>query len=142
MSLDRNRMTGVTLLLLILFIASCEDPVVPVPICSDEYRYGLEIRVVDKETGGPTGLGAWAVVTDGEYEELALCEDRGPLGVAALAAGERAGTYTISIEAEGYLEWRREGVRVTADRCHVRTVEIIAELEPDPLSQRLNVNGA
>ena len=111
---------------------SCEDPPIAPAICSDEYVYGLEIQVVDGETGGPTGLGAIAVVRDDGYVENALCEDRGPLGVAVLAAGERAGTYDITIDAEGYLEWSREDVRVTEDRCHVKTVRIVAQLEPEP----------
>ena len=132
MSAKQKVIFGLTLLLPFLFLASCEDPIVPLAICSDEYKYGLEIRVIDKDTGGPTGLGAYAVVTDGDYEERALCEDRGPLGVAAVAAGERKGTYYITIDAEGYLVWTRENVRVTGDRCHVTTVHLDAELEPEP----------
>ena len=120
------------LLLVLLSAPSCEDPPVAPAICSDEYVYGLEIIVVDAGTGGPAALGAIAVVSDGDYIENALCEDRGPLGVAALAAGERAGTYDITIDAEGYLEWSRDNVRVTEDRCHVKTVRIIAELEAEP----------
>jgi hypothetical protein len=123
-----NSCVALTLAVIISVSLSCEDdPVEPV-VCTTEYVYGLEIRLIDSETGGPTGLGTIAVISDGDYEELALCEDRGPIGVACLAAGERAGTYDITIDAEGYEPWTRSGVRVTKDACHVKTVHIIADL--------------
>jgi hypothetical protein len=121
--------TAAVLLAVALFsIVSCEDDPADPVVCTTEFVYGLEIVLLDSETGGPTGLGTIAVITDGDYEERALCEDRGPLGVAAVAAGERAGNYDITIDAEGYQVWTRENVRVTADKCHVRTVRVTAEL--------------
>jgi hypothetical protein len=118
---------SITAFSLASFISCKDDPVEPV-VCTTEYVYGLEIVLIDSETGGPTGLGTIAVITDGDYEERALCEDRGPLGVAAVAAGERAGNYDITVDAEGYEAWTRGNVRVTADECHVKTVRITAEL--------------
>ena len=92
---------GLAMLLIAPLFLSCEDDTAEPVICTTEFVYGLEIILVDSVTGGPTGLGAWATVTDGDYEEVILCEDRGPLGVAAIGAGERPGTYDILIEADG-----------------------------------------
>ena len=127
-------MNGRTLLLILTAVlagslASCDsNPYVP-PVCTTEYVWGLEIRIVDRETGGPTGLGASVVIRDGEYVENRIGEDFGPLGVAALAAGERAGFYDITINADGFREWSRERVLVSGNQCHVITEKILAELE-------------
>lgn len=119
----------VMVVLLAVTLVSCDgNPFIPFP-CSDEYVYGLEIRLVDKETGGPTGLGAWATIVDGDYEKVSLCEDFGPLGVATLTAGEREGFYDITIDAAGYKQWKRNRVLVSRNRCHVITTKITAELE-------------
>jgi hypothetical protein len=49
------------------------------------------------------------------------------------AAYERAGVYTVIVEHEGYAQWRREGVWVRGDDCHVRTVHLKAYLQRLPL---------
>jgi hypothetical protein len=49
----------------------------------------------------------------------------GPYGLAY----ERAGTYTVTVEQQGYRPWSRSGVRVTKDECHVRGVSITARLQ-------------
>jgi hypothetical protein len=114
--------------------ASCDsNPYVP-PVCTDEYVWGLEIRLVDKDTGGPAGLGASVVIRDGDYVENRIGEDFGALGVATFAAGERAGFYEITINAVGFKEWRRDRVLVSRNQCHVITEKILAELiREDPL---------
>lgn len=45
-------------------------------------------------------------------------------------AHERSGTYTIVVEKPGYQTWTKAGVKVERDRCHVQTVELVAELRP------------
>jgi hypothetical protein len=118
-------------LLLGIFTSCLEDPIMPMPICSDEYVWGLEIRLVDEESGQPAGRGASVIVRDGKYEENRIAEDFGSLGVATLAAGERPGIYDIVIEAEGFKKWTRDNVIVLENSCHVIQVKILAELERD-----------
>ena len=49
------------------------------------------------------------------------------------AAGERAGTYSISIRKTGFSPYDTTGVTVTKDACHVQPVQpvqVLAKLEP------------
>ncbi|MFN9204795.1 MAG: carboxypeptidase-like regulatory domain-containing protein [Gemmatimonas sp.] len=46
----------------------------------------------------------------------------------ASLAYESPGTYTVVLEVPGYLRWERTGIRVRADQCHVKTVQVTADL--------------
>jgi hypothetical protein len=46
----------------------------------------------------------------------------------ASLAYESPGTYTVVLEVPGYLRWERAGIRVRADNCHVKTVQVTADL--------------
>ena len=55
------------------------------------------------------------------------------MGVNSLvAAGERAGTYAVTVTRDGYEAWTRFDVEVDEDECHVIPVTLLAELEPTP----------
>ena len=103
-------------------------------VCTDIFKYGLHITVADSATGSPP-LEATLTATSGSFVEVD--GPRGPLQqvvngppvLVLYAAGERPGWYTVLVQAPGYLDWRRAPVRVTADQCHVRPVEITARLQ-------------
>jgi hypothetical protein len=110
-------------------IASCKGiPFSPEVPCSCEWVYGLHIEIRDEATGGPIGEGATVTVRDGDYEETVTAQLLPGPKVIALAAGERPGTYDISVTLAGYREWRKSGVRVRANVCHVIPVSVLAEL--------------
>ena len=44
---------------------------------------------------------------------------------------ERPGTYNVSVRAEGYDEWSKSNVTVTAGQCHVNTVSLNVLLQKD-----------
>ena len=46
------------------------------------------------------------------------------------AAGERAGTYTVEVEHDGYQPWTIAGVRASRGVCHVETRRLAANLQP------------
>ncbi len=48
-------------------------------------------------------------------------------------APERAGTYDMTITAEGYETLRQNGISVRENECHVETRTLTAELTPIPL---------
>jgi hypothetical protein len=52
--------------------------------------------------------------------------------VSRAGADERAGVYSVTVEHDGYGEWRRDGVRVGSDECHVETVLLSAYLQRTP----------
>jgi hypothetical protein len=51
-------------------------------------------------------------------------------GSDLVGAGERAGTYAVTVTATGYAEWTTSGVVVTADECHVIPVRLEPRLQP------------
>lgn len=81
--------------------------------CTEVFVYGVNVTVTD-EADEPVP-GAALTLTDGDYsetmEELAEGEYAG--------AGERAGTYTLVVEADGFETATIEGIIVDADECHV-----------------------
>jgi len=90
------------------------------PICTTLFAYGLRVNVTD-ENGDPVA-GATLTLTEGDYTEVIP----GPPGSGAegaggvyLGAGERAGTYTLTIEAEGFDPVTIENIVIEADECHV-----------------------
>ena len=96
--------------------------------CTMEARAGITLTLVDSTTGVPlSGPGDMRLmVTDGMYRDSLRT-------VVALvgfwgAAYERVGTYTATVDAEGYLPWRRDGIVVTRGLCHVRPVGVIVRL--------------
>ena len=88
--------------------------------CTAVYVYGLTVTVTD-ESGEPV-TGAALTLTDGDYTEMIP----GPPGTGIeleggvyLGAGERAGTYTLTIEADGFEPATIENIVIEADECHV-----------------------
>ena len=109
-------------------LAACSDAATDPIICTEEFRFGLSIRVLDGATGAGAAVGAQGTITEGDYvEQLQVFGDDGMYG-----AGERAGTYDIRITKQGYEEWTASQVTVTADECHVQTVSLQANLVPLP----------
>lgn len=49
-----------------------------------------------------------------------------------VGAGEREGTYTVTVRKAGFIDWERTNVVVTADGCHVRPVAVTGRLERAP----------
>jgi hypothetical protein len=100
------------------------------PTCSLEARPALTVDVRDSTTNAPAGRGARIIARDGAFADTVLV----PTDDAELfpypLAHERAGTYTVTVERDGYRPWSRSGVRVTKDECHVRTVALTARLQP------------
>ena len=88
--------------------------------CTEVYAYGLTVTVAD-ENGEPV-TGAALTLTDADYTETIP----GPPGTGIeleggvyLGAGERAGTYTLTIEAEGFEPVTIDNIVIEADECHV-----------------------
>jgi hypothetical protein len=102
------------------------------PVCTDEFRAGIAVFVNDSLTNAATAAGASLVVREGSYKDsVAAPADRPDLNGSPLdAAGERAGTYQVTVTKTGYAPWLKSNVQVTADVCHVHTVTLTARLKP------------
>ncbi len=96
-------------------------------VCTMEARAGINLTIVDSLSGvAVAGPGAMRLaVTDGAFaDSLRTVTMFGLWG----AAYERAGTYTATVDADGYLPWRRDGLIVPRGLCHVIPISVTARL--------------
>jgi hypothetical protein len=100
--------------------------------CTLEVRPGVAVYVKDSLTSAGVASGASLVVREGSYKDSVATPDSRPdLDDSPLfAAGERAGTYQVTVLKPGYAAWLKSNVRVTSNRCHVNTVNLTALLQP------------
>lgn len=113
--------------LAITLTSGCDDVFDPGPACTADFRYGLNITVRDG-SGAPAAQGSIGIARDGDHEETLEV-----IGAETMAgAGERPGTYDVTISKTGYITWSAESVTVTADECHVIPVTLQANLVPVP----------
>ena len=105
-------------------------------VCLDNFVSGLAVRVQDSLTGAPAASGAMLIARDGAYADTAVVPSgaANPDSWVLTAAGERPGTYTVTVSKNGYLTWPRTGVVVRMDEygCHPQTVELVALLQRSP----------
>ncbi|MEX2110174.1 MAG: hypothetical protein WD802_06205 [Gemmatimonadaceae bacterium] len=95
--------------------------------CTLEARAAVSVDVRDSVTNAAFGRGSTIIARDGAYADTAEITGvvDGPYGLAY----ERAGTYTVTVDQQGYRQWSRAGISVTKDECHVRGVSITARLQ-------------
>jgi hypothetical protein len=96
-------------------------------VCTLEARAGVNLTIVDSLSGaGILGPGNIRLaVTDGVYtDSLRMTSFYSFWG----AAYERSGTYTATVDADGFLPWRKDGIVVTRGLCHVRPTAVTARL--------------
>lgn len=85
-------------------------------ICTAVFIYGLTVNLTDPN-GDPV-TGATVVISEGIFSEtLTPVQDGFYTG-----AGERAGTYTLTVTATGFEPVTQNNIVVTADECHVTPV--------------------
>lgn len=115
---------------LLVLLAGCyQGGTVEPVLCTKQFVYGLTVTVVDQSTSNPIAAAATMTLRDGSYEEVVTDSWDGS---TLSGAGERPGTYTITIEHPAYTTWTRAGVTISADECHVIPVALTAELVPLP----------
>lgn len=93
-------------------------------VCTAVFVYGVNVTVAD-ENGNPVS-GATLTLTDGDYTEVMEEFEPGTY----VGAGERAGTYSLTVEAEGFESTIIEGIAVDEDECHVIGVTREVTLTP------------
>ncbi len=124
----RSRFTLASGLMIVLagcYQSGTVDPI----ICTQQFVYGLTVTIVDQTTAAPIAARATMTIRDGTYEEIVTDSWD---GATLSGAGERPGTYTITIERPGYTTWTQTGVVISADECHVIPVLLSVEMVPLP----------
>lgn len=116
------------LFVLTIFLAcnTSDDPGDVFTNCTEEFVFGLVIEVNDANTGNIILQNVTVTAADGDYTEgLVFNFDR------FIGAGERAGTYILTIEAEGYQTLVTDPIVVGEDECHVIPEERTFGLQPN-----------
>ncbi len=100
-------------------------------VCTQVAIAAVYVRVEDRLNDTPPPfVGLWARAVDGNYRDsTTMSFTNQQTGAVSMAlAYERPGTYTVTVHANGYLDYERTGVVVTKDECHVIPVEVVARL--------------
>ncbi|MGB0788588.1 MAG: hypothetical protein ACPG7E_04240 [Marinirhabdus sp.] len=95
--------------------------------CTTVFVNGLDIRVEDVTTGQPIGTGIQVIAQDGDHTDALSFT-----GSSYVGAGERPGTYTVTITSDSYTPYTSPPitVRKTDDGCHVVTQNRKVQLTP------------
>ena len=116
----------------VLVSGSCSQPAAVSVICPDIFVFGLNVSVVDSVTGAGTGSGATVIARDGAYTDSTTRAANGSDVATFGLAGERAGTYAVTVRKAGYQSWLRSGIQVAKAECGVTPVAVTARLQPGP----------
>ncbi|NAS31068.1 hypothetical protein GTQ40_08815 [Flavobacteriaceae bacterium R38] len=96
-------------------------------VCTEELRPGLIVSVRDASNNTVLD-NATITARDGDFEET-LMELSNP--VAYTGVFERPGVYTLTVEREGFQTLTSDPILVQADICHVITVQVNINLQPN-----------
>jgi len=115
-------------LVLVLSAGACG----PVPVnggiaCTAQFVYGISATVTDAATGANITSGSYLVAREGSYVDSVSAS-----GDFLATAGERAGTYNVTIGHAGYSSFTQSNVVVNRDECHVIPVRLEARLLRNP----------
>ncbi|MEO5776947.1 MAG: hypothetical protein ABIQ27_08575 [Flavobacterium sp.] len=111
----------------LLITSSCENDNDDQIVCTAEFVYGLNVIVLDATTGNPLVEGITVEAVDGTYHEtLQLVPG---LEYAFTGAGERAGTYTVTITKDGYQTYISSPIILTRNVCHVIPQSLTVNLQ-------------
>ncbi len=121
----RSRLSSLLTFLAPLAIGGCDIVTPSDTVCTLVAVPAISVEVVDSASNAPVGRGAQIVARDGVYADTAMfTASDGPYGLAY----ERAGTYTVSVQQQGYRLWTISGINVSRDECHVRMMPLTARL--------------
>lgn len=110
----------------LFMVSSCEDKDDQI-VCTQQFVYGLNVIVLDAVSGNPLVEGVEVKAVDGAYTEI--LELVPGLEYAFTGAGERVGTYVITITKAGYQTYTSAPIVVTRDVCHVIPQSLTVNLQ-------------
>ena len=114
----------------LIFVTGCGTE----PTCTLGVYPAIAIEIRDAFDDTPLAETARGAVQEGEF--LDSLRPYSWLGngvlISRAAADEREGVYSVTVEHDGYLGWRLDGVRVRENECNVETVQLSAYLTRNP----------
>lgn len=111
---------------LLVMIGGCGYIFAP---CEEFSRAGIAVTPIDATSGQVVSGNVTVIATSGSYSDTAFF-NADSMAAPVYLAEERGGVYSVFVRVEkGYQRWQRDGIRVEdEDHCHVRQVQVIAEL--------------
>jgi hypothetical protein len=110
----------------LLMASTCESDDDQI-FCTQEVVDGLRVTVLDATSGQPLTEGVTVGAAEGTYQET--LELLPGLENLFAGAGERSGTYTVTITKDGYQTYISPPIVVTRDVCHVITQSLTVNLQ-------------
>ncbi|MDQ6829696.1 MAG: hypothetical protein M3081_12615 [Gemmatimonadota bacterium] len=134
MRVDRGqsvaRMTG-----MLTVLAGCSATTGPGDtVCTAIAVASVVVTIRDAQTGEPLAAHAAGAIRSGTYADSLRPSRTDVTGrLVSLQGGiEQTGDFVVTVRAPAYQLWQRADVRVLRGVCHVMTVELEAQLEPQP----------
>jgi len=87
--------------------------------CTLQLNAGLNVIVRDSLTGTFAANGATLRAISATWRDSVVVPASYVGYTTWATAWERAGTYTVTVDRDGYLPWRRDSIVVQRDICHV-----------------------
>ena len=117
--------------LLVLALTGCHKSSSPSGVvCTALAAAGLGVSLSDSVSGATTGFTNVSVVArDGAYKDSVFAATfPPPFGNVIALAYEHRGTVQVTVRADGYAPWVKNGIVITGDECHVTQVNVSARL--------------
>jgi hypothetical protein len=111
----------------LFFTSSCDDNDDNQIFCTDQFVYGLNVIVLDAVTGNPIFQNIEVKAVDATYQEI--LELVPGLEYTFVGAGERAGTYVVTVTKAGYQTYTSAPIVLTRDECHVIPQSLTVNLQ-------------
>lgn len=114
--------------IVIILLSACsldvDNP--ELPVCTEQFVYGLQVTVRDNTTNDVLIDGITIIAKDSQYQEE-LVQVQGT--DVFVGAGERPGNYILEVSSTNYLPYTSNVIEVLADECHVipEIVEILLQ---------------
>lgn len=97
--------------------------------CTDQFVYGLHVSVKNAMTNAVLQEGVLVKATDGSYVETLQTEVNS--SIVFVGAGERAGSYILTVTKDGYETFTSEVIMLKRDECHIISKEVTVALQPE-----------
>ena len=111
----------------LFFTSSCDDNDDNQIFCTAQFVYGSNVIVLDASTGNPIFQDIEVKAVDGTYQEILELVPSSEY--AFVGAGERAGTYVVTITKAGYQTYTSAPIVLTRDECHVIPQSLTVNLQ-------------
>ena len=101
--------------------------------CAGVVSPGIEVAIRDSVTDSPLASISTAVATNGAIADTLWLSSGDGTGAWVSRAGvAQPGTYTVVVESPTYATWTQDRVKVREGVCGLKTVYLLALLQPGP----------